>query len=166
MNDYQGLNLPQLLELMHELVFPEPISRIPEGPGWWILFGWLVAVIVIVTRSLSARYRRNRYRREADSRLRKLSPEGLGEQLIAEINKLLKLAAIAAYGREMVARLYGEKWVTFLNRQCPDQSFTPEQAGLLAAGAYQPVELDADTANALLQASILWVRHHQENTDV
>ena len=33
-NEYEGLNLPQLLELMHDLVVPDSVSRMPEGPGW------------------------------------------------------------------------------------------------------------------------------------
>lgn len=44
MSRFDGLNLPQLIELMHEVVQPEPVSRLPQTVGWWVVLGWLVAV--------------------------------------------------------------------------------------------------------------------------
>ena len=85
---------------------------------------------------------------------------------MAEVNKLLKLAAMAAYSRERVAGLYGDKWTNFLNDQCSSATFSPEQAALLATGAYRPVALEGATANGLLDASMAWVRLHRDSADV
>ena len=41
---YQGLNLPQLFELMHDIVPPEPVPWMPQTPGWWVLLAWIAAV--------------------------------------------------------------------------------------------------------------------------
>ena len=64
LNSYEGLNLPQLMDLMHGLVMPAPVSLLPVTAGWWILSAWLLAVLIIVaslwrdapsSKSLSAR---------------------------------------------------------------------------------------------------------------
>ena len=118
MNDYEGLNLPQLLELMHELVMPEPVSRAPEGPGWWILFGWFAIVVVVIVRAAIERRRRNRYRREAMARLDQVEAAASEDPsaAAAEVAVILKQAALAAYPRADVAALYGKDWARFLNQ--------------------------------------------------
>jgi hypothetical protein len=64
-SQYDGLNLPQLLDLMHGLVMPEPVPWLPQTPGWWIVLGWLLAVLLLAVWQLVRRRRRNRYRRDA-----------------------------------------------------------------------------------------------------
>ena len=159
MNDYEGLNLPQLLELMHELVFPAAISRVPEGPGWWIFLAWLVAVIVIITRSLVGRYRRNRYRREAIARLAAIeqSANDNPAAAAADIAVLLKQAALAAYPREDVAALYGEDWARFLNESASNDPIVTDVSSKLAIAAYRP---DAD-GRELLAGARRWIRVHR-----
>ena len=148
-----------------EAVSPPDVSWLPQTAGWAWLGGILITVALFRAWRWLQHWHRDRYRREAVARLRGLSPEALGEQLIAEINKLLKLTAMVAYSRERVASLYGEQWVDFLNRQCATVPFSSDQARLLATGAYNPVRLEVATANALLQASLVWVREHREPHD-
>ncbi len=148
-----------------EVVSPAAISWMPQTAGW----AWLAALLLLVCLHRGWRrlkhWHHNRYRREALARLQGLQPDRLGEQFVAEVNKLLKLAAMAAYSREKVAGLYGEKWGEFLNRQCTEAPFSTEQTGLLASGAYRPVDLDDATAMNLLQASLNWVSEHREASD-
>ncbi len=105
MSAYDGLNLPQLLELMHELHLPEPISMIPQTPGWWVLGGWLAAIALVVIDQVVKRRRHNRYRREAQTSLDGIAaraaddPSGSAQEIAA----LLKRTALAAYPRETVA---------------------------------------------------------------
>ena len=73
MNEYEGLNLPELMALMHDIVLPESISRMPEGPGWWILLAWLVASGAVFARSVLLRRRANAYRRDALTLLRAIA---------------------------------------------------------------------------------------------
>ena len=104
MNAYEGLNLPELLALMHEIVLPDAISRMPEGPGWWILFAWLVACSVIFARYLLLRRKANAYRREATVLLRDIAADKSlsGAQAAEQIAILVKRTALAAYPRETV----------------------------------------------------------------
>ena len=45
---FEGLNLPQLLDLMHELAVPEPVPWLPQTPGWWVFCGWALAVTALL----------------------------------------------------------------------------------------------------------------------
>jgi hypothetical protein len=148
-----------------EVVSPADISWLPQTAGW----AWLGVLLLVFALHRCwrwfKRWHRNRYRREATTRLEDLSPETLGGQFVAEVNKLLKLAAMAAYSRENVASLYGDQWAGFLNRQCESAPFSSQQTKILATGAYKPLTLDKASAIALLEASVAWVREHREATD-
>ena len=159
MSAYDGLNLPQLLELMHELHLPEPISMVPQTPGWWVLAGWLAAIALMTAAHLAGRRRRNRYRREAQSSLDGIAaraaddPSGSAQEIAA----MLKRTALAAYPRATVASLYGADWAAFL---CTTAGNDPEIAAAadgLAGSAYRA---DAD-GRALVSPAGRWIRLHR-----
>jgi cbb3-type cytochrome oxidase subunit 3 len=158
-SQYDGLTLVQLLELMHELVMPEPLPWLPQTPGWWVLLGWLSAVLVLSVWFLLKRRRRNRYRREAlvalkdINRQTELSPAESAQRIAA----LLKRTALAAYPRRDVAPLYGSAWAQFLTESANDDRQIADAAGLLADAAYRQ---DADGA-ALSDAARRWIRLHR-----
>ena len=78
-----------------------------------------------------------------------------------ELNKLLKLTALAAFSREQVARLSGEEWVDFLNQHCTTPPFSLEHKDILTTGAYKKRALAENTRQQLLAASFTWVRSHE-----
>lgn len=156
---FEGLNLPQLLDLMHELVVPEPVPWLPQTPGWWVLCGWALAVAVLVVVAIARRRRRNRYRREA---LASLDAIAARSQLDAadsarRVADVLKRAALAAYPRARVASLYGKDWARFLCESAGNDRQVTEAAESLAGAAYRP---DAD-GRSLLRPARRWVRVHR-----
>lgn len=159
MSAYDGLNLPQLLELMHELEMPEPVSMVPQTPGWWVLAGWFAAVVLVVAARLAGRRRRNRYRREAASLLDGIAaraasdPSGSAQEIAA----LLKRTALAAYPREAVASLYGADWAAFLCRTSGHDAEVVAAADQLAFSAYRA---DAD-GGGLIRPARRWIRLHR-----
>lgn len=159
MNEYEGLNLPQLLELMHALVVSDPVSRWPEGPGWWVLFGWLILASLVAARAMIDRRRRNRYRREAMARLDRIeaSADDNPSVAAAEIAVLLKQAALAAYPRADVAALYGEDWARFLNESASNDPVVEQASMRMAVAAYHP---DADGRDLIAPAR-RWIRLHR-----
>ena len=159
MNDYEGLNLPQLLELMRGIVMPEPVSRMPEGSGWWVLLAWLAMVVTISVRALINRRRRNRYRREAMARLEQIAASAGDDPsaAAAQIAVLLKQAALAAYPRADVASLYGEDWARFLNESASNDPLVEEASMRLATASYRP---DAD-GRELVSPARRWIRIHR-----
>lgn len=159
MSQYDGLNLPQLLDLMHELVVPEPVAWLPTTPGWWILAAWLFAVLLLGGWQLVKRRRRNRYRREALAELRTIGNEpGLDPAESAQrIAALLKRTALFAYARRDVAPMYGSDWAQFLAESANGDRQVADAADMLAAAAYRP---DAD-GRALNKPAQRWIRVHR-----
>jgi len=158
-NRYEGLNLPQLLELMHELVLPEPVSRLPEGPGWWLIAGWLATMLALVLGRYVSGRRRNRYRRQAAAALAEIarSADANPAAAAAGIAILLKRPALAAYPRERVASLSGADWARSLRESAGNDAIIDNAADRLAHAAYQP---DAD-GRELVKAAARWIRVHR-----
>jgi hypothetical protein len=84
---------------------------------------------------------------------------------VAEVNRLLKLTAMAAFSRQQVASLSGEDWTQFLAAQCQPTPFGEQDCRLLGTGVYQGVSIDASTRNRLLRASLNWVDQHKNRYD-
>lgn len=159
MNRYDGLNLPQLMELLHGLEMPEAVSWVPQTPGWWVLLGWLIAVSALGFTALARHRRHNLYRREAEAMLgniRSRADED-GQAAAAEIAVLLKRTALVAYPRSRVASLYGRDWAKFLVESANDDSLVAAAAEHLARAAYGA---DADIRE-LLPAARRWIRIHR-----
>lgn len=159
MSDYDGLNLPDLMALMHELVMPEPVSWLPETPGWWVAFGWLSVIAVIGATEVVRRRRRNRYRREATMLLKAIELQLHSEPaaVAAQIAALLKRTALVAYPRPTVAHLYGAEWARFLRETVSDDPEVAAAAERLASAAYRP---DAD-GMSLVKPAQRWIRIHR-----
>ena len=98
---YEGLNLPQLLDLMHELVIPGPVSWTPQTPGWWVLSGWLLLATALVVVAIVRRRQRNRYRHEALTLLDAIAsrPDVPPAESARQVAEVLKRAALVAYPR-------------------------------------------------------------------
>jgi len=145
-----------------EVVSPAGVSWLPQTTGWY----WLGAACLLLLLRYSWRrlqhWHRNRYRREATRRLEKIGAADDGGSFLVELNRLLKLAAIAGFGRERVASLDGEAWVEFLNSQCDTAPFTAQLGNCLAAGPYRGTAVDETTRRQLLSACEYWLLQHRE----
>lgn len=156
MSQYDGLNLPQLLDLMKDPVAPEHVSFLPQTTGWWIVLGWLAAVFLIVSWHRLRRWQRDRYRREALKTLR--SMEKRREELEAgDIATLIRRTALAAYPRSDVANLYGDAWVEFLKKSSRNDRLIRKSADALASAAYRA---DVD-ALQLIKPARRWIQVHR-----
>lgn len=152
---YQGLNLPQLLDLMHDIVPPEPLSWLPQTKGWWVLLFWLVVVIVLATIKWVQKRRRNRYRREALGLINQVDPGAEGAA--TAIAGIVKRTALAVYDRKEVASLYGDEWAEFLVRSSNDDKKLAKSAGLIAQAAYRP----GIDAHDVVAPAKRWIRVHR-----
>lgn len=159
MSKYDGLNLPQLLQLMHGIVVPEPVAWLPQTPGWWILLAWLFALLCMAGWFVLQRRHRNRYRREALAELKTImADESLGpDESAQQISALLKRTALAVYPRRQVAPLYGEPWAQFLLQSARGDKRVAKASKALAAAAYHP-ESDG---TELVVAARHWIRRHR-----
>ena len=159
MNQYDGLNLPELLALMHDLVVPEPVPWLPQTPGWLIVLGWLVAAVILAAWQIVKRRRRNRYRRDALAELRAIDTEANTDPAIAaqRIATVLKRTALVAYPRADVARLYGTEWARFLTESAGNDPQVASVAEDLAAAAYRPTVDPKELSGPARR----WIRLHR-----
>ena len=159
MRQYDGLNLTQLLDLMHDLAMPEPVPWLPATPGWWIALGWLLAVLLVAAWQIARHRRLNRYRRDALAELdaiaarKDIDPAESAQRIAA----VLKRTALVAYPRSEVAALYGADWARFLTVSADNDARIAEAADRLASAAYRP---GADP-DVLAEPARRWVRRHR-----
>ena len=159
MSQYDGLNLPELLALMHDLAMPAAVPWLPQTPGWWIVLAWLVAVLFLAVWHFARRRRRNRYRRDALAELKAIEAEsGIDAAKTAQrIAAVLKRTALVAYPRQDVAGLYGTEWARFLAESAGNDRQVAEAADELAAAAYRP----GVDPSALSRPARRWIRLHR-----
>jgi len=159
MTRYEGLSLPQLLDLMHDLVRPEAIAWTPQTVGWAVAGLWLLVVILMLAWHRIQVWRRNRYRREALAELQAIQaqPDLDPQSMASQIATLLKRTALAAYSREQVANLYGAEWARFLRESSSSDRLVSNNAEALGNAAYQK---DANGADLLAPAR-RWIKVHR-----
>ncbi|MCZ6711833.1 MAG: DUF4381 domain-containing protein [Gammaproteobacteria bacterium] len=157
--EYEGLNLPQLLDLMHDPVLPEPIAWWPQTPGWWIVLAWIVFVAAAFAWQGYRRYRHNEYRRESLTLLRAIAARAQENPAGVAIGvaTLLKRTALAAYPRGQVAQLYGDEWADFLLRTSGHDPAIEQTASQLATAAYRP----GVDGTALIEPARRWIEIHR-----
>jgi hypothetical protein len=156
---FEGLSLPELLDLMHELVEPEAVPWLPQTPGWWVLLGWALTVATLIIASIIRRRRRNRYRREALASLDAIAahPQMSAAESAQRVAEIIKRTALVAFPRARVASMHGGEWARFLCESCGNDRQVTEAAESLASAAYRP---DAD-GRSILQPARRWVRLHR-----
>jgi hypothetical protein len=156
---YDGLNLTDLLALMHDIVVPEPVAWLPGTSGWWILLGWLLAVLLLIGWALGRHRRRNRYRREALAELKAIDrqPQRDAAEVAQQVSVLLRRTALAAYSREQVAAIYGAEWAQFLKRTANNDATIADAADSLATASYRS---DVD-GKKLIAPARRWIRLHR-----
>ena len=114
---WQGLNLPELIDLLEPVPEPAPISMAPQTIGWlWLGLALLIFCALLVWR-FARHWRRNAYRRAALAELARSAPDA------SSLALLVRRTALAAYPRSAVASLYGDRWLRFLTRRMAAAGF-------------------------------------------
>lgn len=157
-DDPQGVMLPDLIEQLHEVPAPPPVSMWPQTWGWLVIGIILLGLAGYYAWRRYRHYRANAYRREA---LTALAAAGNDAATIATI---VRRTALSAYPRDEVAALSGDAWVDFLashsGKQTGKQGFDQKQWQLLVSSPYcRPDRITSDTDfNALARQ---WVQSHE-----
>ncbi len=156
MNDerFEGLNLPQLMELLHPVVYPETVSWLPQTTGWTVLGIWLLLSLLLIGIETLRRYRANAYRREALAILTAIDP--FTPDARQQLSSLVKQTALAIYSRDTVASLSGDEWQNFLLQSVAPGRLSRSEAQTLSRAAYDP-EIDS---TSLKSAARKWIACH------
>lgn len=158
MNEYQGLNLPQLLDLLEPIVSPGALSLLPQTPGWWVLAGWLLSLVLIAIWRWRVRWLASGYRRQAQAELQKLLNETMAPgSASAAIASVVKRTALAAYPREQVASLSGAEWAAFLEESTGGDSKVAAGSAQLAQAAYRS-DIEPEQ---IVEPARRWIERHR-----
>jgi hypothetical protein len=102
----------------------EPIPFTMDTVGWQVLFvlsGLLISYLVYL---FVLKYRANKYRRTAIQEIKNFKNSMTDAAFITQCMFLVKQVALQSYGRNKVAALTGEKWISFLDECEKSVDFT------------------------------------------
>lgn len=151
---------------LRDIHLPPAISWWPPAPGWWLLLLGLILLIAIII--LMRQYRqRNRMRRLALDQLddleRQYFDQANPQELLKGLSRLLRQAAQIHFPQSGCAGLVGEAWLSFLDQQLKDNSFSKGIGRLLENGPYMPQNVEINS-EALLELCRKWLKQLPQTT--
>lgn len=143
-----------LLAQLADIHLPDEAGWWPLAPGWWLLAGLALLLLLVFLLRTWLRFRRRRYLREAQAELRRLGRHQSPDSgWYGELNRLLKRAARAGYPDAGTDRLSGAPWSRFL---ADTSTLSPEDCQRFAEAALRPTpSLTGEEALALADQ---WLR--------
>lgn len=144
---------------LRDIHLPAEISWWPPAPGWWIL---LLASLLFIgaIHILRQRIQRRRFRRLALSQLSEIEQNFLEQadsrQLLQDLSRLLRKAALLHFPQSTCAGLVGEAWLTFLDQKLEGKPFSRGVGTLLIEGPYKQ-QVEAVDAEKLLSLCRTWL---------
>jgi hypothetical protein len=155
---------------LHPAIAPEPVSFEILTIGWYLLFGIIILVLILVVVFQFRGWLKKKYRRDANKIIASdIKPLILSindrQAGLSRLSALLKQVAITSYSCEEVADLYGDSWIGFLNKTYRGVDFTQLKSVNLIDSQYQPNEKLAQIENSELEKLILysqkWIGDHR-----
>lgn len=161
---------PASLENLHDIVTPAPTSAWPPAFGWYVIGALILITCVLLIVQAIRNWWQNRYRTAAIgelNHLRNAIQKSSNQSIVGALDHILKRVALAAWPREDVARLSGDRWIEFLNRNANLGGnavlFEPEQIRVLRDSAYSSKisdELSDLQIEELFATVEQWIRRH------
>ncbi len=153
-----SLSLTELLDRLHSVVEPEPISWVPQTTAWAVLAVVLAIVTALAAWRWQRRWQRNRYRREALAELDRIEAQA-EHDLPVKVAELLRRTALVSFDRHDVASLFGNDWLVFLDRSQGGNTFTSGPGHVLTTAPYGAAVTEGDRRE-LIGAARGWIRTH------
>ena len=150
-----------------DIHLPEAVSQWPDAPGWWLLLGLLVLILILIVawkiRSGSASHQQARrikhlraQARQELSAIKEDYQQHQSAQAVArQLSVFLRRYALSVYPRHQVASLTDQQWLHLLDHLSNSNHFSGQFAELLLHAPYQPQEqaIDSKGLSRLLEAS-------------
>jgi hypothetical protein len=151
------------LSQLRDIHLPAAISWWPPAIGWWLLLAFFLLAVIGLW-FFYRRRRRNAWRRTALDELAKLRRQYqtqlfAPQPIVGELSVLMRRVAISRFPREEAARLSGDAWLAFLDRNGKgDAGFQTEPGRLLAVAPYaQEMNISAEQMNSLFALCEGWI---------
>lgn len=155
------------LENLFDIVMPAPVPWWPLAPGWFVVGGMALVLVLWAAWRVWKSWRAAAYRRAALAEWRQLKTRaadpGQREAALRHLPELVKRTALAAFPREQVARLSGTEWLRFLDRAGHTDAFTHGRGRVLSELAYDPhatAQLDTAAVEELFSVIRRWIAGH------
>lgn len=153
----------QIQELLAQLkdVHTLPSSWWPPAPGWWIVALVILSVLGFFALRFYRGNRQFRWIAVAETELTALeSAFELGEldeqTTVKRLSVLMRRSAIAALGRERVARATDEQWIQVIS-EVGNGCFSRSDAELLQSAPYKAQSLSGEQVQGLLKSCSGWL---------
>lgn len=157
-DNLEAMSLTELLDQMHGVVEPAPVSWMPQTTAWAVVAAILALLAVLAAWRWLRRRRQNRYRRDALAELDQIEAEASPE-LPLRVAELLRRTALTRFDRRDVASLSGDAWLDFLDGRSDGGSFQGTPGHILVTAPYGATASKADQG-ALIKAARHWIRTH------
>lgn len=165
MISYLFLIIPMQKEALADelgpLLEPEPVLFSMDTLGWKVSFILIGLVTIVLSTVQIVQFRRKKYRRIAIANLTEfLQKEDIDNaSIINYANLTLKKVAIEVYGREDIANLYGNSWISFLDSKSSETNFYTSNDTFLNAS--HGLELVSDTdCDLIIGQTKKWIMSH------
>ena len=107
---------------LRDIHLPDPISWWPLAPGWWIIAG-IIVFIVIAFFIIRKIYRSKALHRETNFEMERIKNRFIFNsnqyELIQSLSVLLRRSCISYYPRHETASLTGDHWLKYLDSTSP-----------------------------------------------
>ena len=141
---------------------PAPVPFHFETPGWYVLGGTLLLIMLVLLVKWIKNYLHNAYRRSAIDLIRTIEQQFVQQSEIdcfTEVFVILKQVAITTYGRNTVANLHGSAWLEFLDSKIKHPVFAPLNVEINNILYRNHLE-NKEEAKTLFELSKKWIKHH------
>jgi hypothetical protein len=147
------------LDNLNDIIVPEAVGFFPLAPGWMVVILLALGLLFHFLFQAYKGYQRSLYKREALKELDSYNKESRDE-MIALIT-LAKRVAIAAYGRNEIARLSGESWWDFMEEYSKVKMSRKLRAELSDLLYGTPQQNDTSQYTVVKDLVTLWIRTHK-----
>lgn len=157
------------LKGLEEISSPDPISAMPQGPGWWFLVVLFLLVGGTFFYRMRKKWSRNAYRRQALTALEALEvtdeqPPKNWHAHLQSLPEILRATALHAFPRRHVVAASGESWRVFLNAATQTPLWSEQTFQVLYALSYRPPsarDISEQDARNVVKAAKGWVTEHK-----
>lgn len=147
-------------ESIGDILEPDPLPFTFETVGWKFLAVLLFIVFIVVLYKQVKLYVKNSYRRVAIKKIALIKNDNSkSHNQINNLNIVLKQVAIATYGRENVAELYGNDWFLFLDSKSKKSNFVKNEKYFTDA-IYKNKDVDSTILKEIYKTTVNWINTH------
>ena len=125
---------------LHDIHLPASPGIWPLAPGWWVLLALSLLILIWIIRKALKKAQQQKKLRLILSELNELQEKlkkSPSNEIIADINILLRKVAISVYPQQEVASLTGAEWLKLLDRSVKNAGFSKGAGRILVDAPYQ-----------------------------